>query len=360
MKIRPSKQVEAYSWFQGRHRLDLSPPYQRRGGLWSPQAKAFLIDSMINGFDVPKIYVAELALLPANLRTPNMARAVIDGRQRFEAMFEWFMGELPLNDDFILTEDPEVRAAGYNSRELAARYPELAGRVENFSLSVMEVWTDSQDEINQLFIRLNQSQPLTGAETRNAMAGEAPQVLRRLVQHQFFEDRIRFNVKRGGDLNTAAKLLLVEFVGSLVDVKKRRLDSFVKEIAKEGELAEAPVEALRLAEDAVERVLDAMSLVFQSRDPLLNTQGQTPVYYWLVRNVGADPNLRDFLDHFEWERQANRRLVAERGTTGDVDVELLQYDQFNRSVNDQHSLRGRYEILMTRWKRWRSLQPRLS
>jgi hypothetical protein len=304
---------------------------------------------MLNGFDIPKIYVAELALLPEELRTSGKARAVIDGRQRFETLFEWFSGRLRLNDDFVLFEDPSVRAEGLNSRDLALKHPALASRVEQFQLSVMEVSTDSQDEINQLFIRLNQSKPLTGAETRNAMAGAAPEVLRRLARHEFFESRIRFSVQRGGDLNTAAKLLLVEFVGNLVDVKKRRLDTFVKEIAREGALAEASVDALELSEVAVSRVLDAMSEVFHERDSLLSTQGQIPVYYWLIREVGPHARLREFLLAFDRSREENRRLVAEVGATGGVDVELLQYDQFNRSVNDQHSLRGRYEILRRRF-----------
>src|SRR4051794_1215835 len=117
IRIRPSKRSEAYMWYKDRDRLDLSPPYQRRGNLWSPYAKAFLVDSMLNGFDIPKIYVAELALLPDGLRTPGKARAVIDGRQRFEALFEWFGGTLKLNDDFVLAEDPAVRVSGMTSRE---------------------------------------------------------------------------------------------------------------------------------------------------------------------------------------------------------------------------------------------------
>jgi hypothetical protein len=77
----------------------------------------------------------------------------------------------------------------------------------------------------------------------------------------------------------------------------------------------------------------------------VRTEGQVPVYYWLVRNVGYHSDLRAFIEGFEKTRQENRRLVAELGTSGPVDIELLRYDQFNRSVNDRLSLIGRYEIL---------------
>jgi hypothetical protein len=341
----------AYDWYRRREHLELNPPYQRRGGLWSKHTKAFLIDSMVNRFDVPKFYVADLSLLPGTLFNEEKTHAVIDGKQRFETLFEWFSGALTLNSDFVYLEDPLVPAAGLDSHALRAEHPELAARVERFPIAVMNVITDDQDLIDQLFIRLNQSQPLTGAETRNAMEGEAPGIIRELTEHRFFADRIRFSVKRGGDLNTAAKILLVEFTGGLVDVKRRPLDAFVKDIAAEAERASGSPSGLKRAAKRAKRVFDDMARVFYSRDPLLSTQGQVPVYYWLVRDLGARENLRVFISEFEAERESNRRLVAELGTTGPIDVELLQYDQFNRSVNDQHSLLGRYEILRRRYGR---------
>lgn len=349
ISISPSEVTHAYDWYKRRHQIDLEPPYQRRGGLWSRYAKGYLIDSMVNGFDVPKLYVADLALLPDTLRSKSCTHAVIDGKQRLETLFEWFSGDLHLNGDFVYLEDHSVAAAGLNSRELSANYPEIAARVELFRLAVMNVAADNQEQINQLFIRLNRSQPLTGAETRNAMEGAVPDVLRRLASHRFFTDRVRFSVKRGADLNTAAKILLLEFTGEFVDVKKRRLDVFVKTIADEAALAGAEPADLAEAAKGVEEVFDDLANVFVTNDALLATQGQIPVYYWLVREVGAAHDLRAFIADFELQRELNRQTVAEQGTSGAIDLELLQYDQFNRSVNDQHSLRGRYEILKRRF-----------
>jgi hypothetical protein len=144
----------------------------------------------------------------------------------------------------------------------------------------------------------------------------------------------------------------LEFTGEVVDVKRARLDAFVKELAQEGVRADAVPDALQQAEARVARVFDDMAQVFQPRDRLLATQGQVPVYYWLVRDVGPSDRLRDFITDFEWRREANRKIIAEMGTQGPmIDLELLRYDQFNRSVNDQHSLRGRYEILSSRYDR---------
>ena len=42
-------------WNNRRSNIDMTPPYQRRGKLWSETDKAYLIDSIINGYDIPKI-----------------------------------------------------------------------------------------------------------------------------------------------------------------------------------------------------------------------------------------------------------------------------------------------------------------
>src|SRR5438552_1669084 len=112
IRIELSSFTEAYEWFRQRRGLDLEPPYQRRGGLRDKNAKAFLIDSMLNGFDVPKFYVADLALLPQDLRSSGKTHAVIDGKQRFETLFDWFSGSLLLNRDFVLFEDPALELGG--------------------------------------------------------------------------------------------------------------------------------------------------------------------------------------------------------------------------------------------------------
>ena len=58
-KITPFE-IKTLSWWHNRRNtIDMNPPYQRRGGLWSQTDKAYLIDSILNGYDIPKIYVAD-------------------------------------------------------------------------------------------------------------------------------------------------------------------------------------------------------------------------------------------------------------------------------------------------------------
>ena len=88
-------------WFDQQDNIDLEPPYQRRAHLWSLSDKQFLIDSILNGYDIPKLYIADFGFGAVQLRTrPQRQYAVIDGKQRLGAIFEFFQGKLPLAPNF--------------------------------------------------------------------------------------------------------------------------------------------------------------------------------------------------------------------------------------------------------------------
>src|SRR5437016_1800533 len=96
-------------WYARRSKIDMSPPYQRHGRLWSATDKAYLIDSILNGFDVPKIYVADFTWGDSKLNKKRLPYAIIDGKQRFEAIFEFYDGLITLNDDFVYREDRSLK-----------------------------------------------------------------------------------------------------------------------------------------------------------------------------------------------------------------------------------------------------------
>ena len=165
--------------------LIMNPPYQRRGQLWSERDKAFLIDSILNGYDVPKIYIADFSFGRIHLNLANRQYAVIDGKQRLGAIFDFFQNRLRLSEDFEWAVNPGIRLAGLTYNDLIQNHPKAASRFANFNLSVMRVITDDEAKINELFVRLNRSKPLTGAEIRNAMGGVVPTLIRECVRTRF-------------------------------------------------------------------------------------------------------------------------------------------------------------------------------
>jgi hypothetical protein len=333
-------------WFDKKDDIELDPPYQRRANLWSITDRQFLIDSILNGYDVPKLYIADFTFGPTTLKSGRKQYAVIDGKQRFGAIFDFFDNKLSLAPTFEWTSDHSARLGGLLYSDLVRNHPKAASRFTNFNLSVMRVITDDEAKINELFVRLNRSKPLTGAEIRNAMGGVVPELIRTIAEHVFFQTNTRFATTRRQDLNAAAKLLLIEFRGQPVGTQKPNIDRFVRE----GTDAEAKPSEFERASQRVARVLDRMSEIFGQRDSLLRSAGPLPVYYWFIRECppSIDPIVRSFLLAFERARKRNKQLASEGARL--VDPELVLYEKFDRSTDNQGSIEGRVEILTRRLK----------
>lgn len=368
------KEIEPRSlkeWWFEEHSIDFKPVYQRRGSIWGLQAQQNLIDTVLNGFDIPKVYLADFTRSERSLDTAGLPYAVIDGKQRLQTLFAFFSGNLTLSKNFVLFDQPTLELAGLDYGELSLKHPSIAERFTTFRLTVMGVVTNDEKNINELFLRLNASSPLTGAEKRNAMLGEVPALIRRLVAHKFFKEKVSFSTLRGQDLNSAAKLLLLEHAGGPFDTKKTQLDRLVTEPnwvldhrggADRDRLDRAIggfVEAVQETEnvdvahsaDLVEVSLNRIAPIFRKRDPLLSAQAQLPIIYLLASRIPDERLhlLKPFLSNFNRERERNRKL-----SIADVqrDQELVQFELMNRSSNDQKSIDGRFKILLRRFEHY--------
>jgi hypothetical protein len=351
LKISPHKTFTLSWWYMNRDMIDFNPPYQRRGRLWSVNDKAFLIDSILNGFDVPKLYFADFQYGASALNTSRQPYAIIDGKQRLEAVFDFFENKIVLADNFKHRGNPSLKLAGFSLKDLKSSFPRIAQEFENYSFDIMSVFADDEKDIHEIFVRLNRSKPLTGAEVRNAMAGPVPELVRTLSTHDFFNENIRFSVQRGSDLNTAAKLLAFEFAETPVATKKSVLDDFATNKNYE--------DKLELAIRRVIDTLDACTDVFIPRDPLLSSSGIVPVYYWFIRNadISLRPFTRRFLVWFEDVRAHNRDQQRAGADPSNESQELSRFDTLNRSTNDLLSHTGRIEILEHFFNKWLLERP---
>lgn len=348
LRIAPHSAKTLAWWSSHRSDIDFDPPYQRRGRLWSTNDKAFLIDSIINGFDIPKLYLADFQLGESDLNSSRLPYAIIDGKQRLEAVFDFFDNKFGLSKDFVFRRDETLKVSGLTLRDLRNSYPTVADEFINGSLDIVSVFTDSEEIINEIFVRLNKSKPLTGAEIRNAVLGPVPELVRTLANHDFFKDIIRFSVTRGADLNAAAKLLLFEYIGRPVSTKKKDLDVFADNEELESDKLEL---SIRRALD----VLSDMTQVFAPKDHLLGSAGILPTYYWFVRSLPT-PDIykaREFLVRFEERRKQNREM-QKNGNSSALSSSLSRFDTLNRSTNDEISQKERVTILLREFEDWKN------
>ena len=84
----------------------------------------------------------------------------------------------------------------------------------------------------------------------------------------------------------------------------------------------------------------------------LRSAGVFPVYYWFVRenDTKQDQYVREFLNAFEKARKANRKEASDPAGAAKADSELLTFDRFNRSTDDERSHMEWYRILAKRFR----------
>lgn len=149
-------------------RIDLDPSFQRRNA-WLDNRKSKLIESIILGFPIPQIVLAEKPNAKGNF-------FVLDGKQRLLALRQFSVDRNDARDDEfsplkltgleVLTELNQLSLA-----DLEAQHPDLVPTIENHSIRtvVLSSWS-SERMLLSLFLRLNTgSVPLSPQELRQAL-----------------------------------------------------------------------------------------------------------------------------------------------------------------------------------------------
>ena len=332
--------ASAWSIYRMQAKIEMEPVYQRQGDIWNREKRQMLIDTMINGLDVPKLYLHKFST-PRASDEEAREYAMIDGKQRVNAIFDFVENRLPLHDDFVYLTDEAVELGGLTYADLATRYPEIKADFDSYNLQVVTIEANDLEVIEDLFSRLNEAMPLNAAEKRNARPGPLPGLVRRIAGHRFFMEKLPFGNTRYRHYDIAAKALLMASHPSVPDTKKLHLDGFFENHAN------SMVGEVEAYGDRAERTLEALASVFDDRDSLLRSVGMISLYFLLFARA-ADLGKLDLLQrgdfsNFEATRQENRR-IAEADITG-ANYHLLEFDRYTQSPNDGVALRYRLAVM---------------
>lgn len=130
---------ELYDSYQ-RGETVLSPKFQRRA-VWEYKAKSYLIDSILRGFPVPRIFIREKTAL-----TFKTSREIIDGQQRLKTVFDF------IQDGFKISKVHNDEFGGLTFNEL----PDLVRKdFLNYTISAIILMDLTDDEVFNIFARLN-------------------------------------------------------------------------------------------------------------------------------------------------------------------------------------------------------------
>jgi hypothetical protein len=337
--------------YSEREEIELDPEYQRISGIWTREKRQLLIDSLVNGFDVPKLYFHEF--VPHKQKGNKKYRyAIVDGKQRLQTIWDFISGDLPLAEDFKYLRDDSVKAGGLDYPSLSKKYPHIKARFDGTPIDIVTIRTDDIELIEDMFSRMNEAVPLNAPEKRGALGGPMPAAIRKVASHTFLSKHIPFPDARYRHRDLAAKFLYIEFSDTIPNTKKSYLDDFVKDFRKwhkESDKRAAPT-AISVLVGKVEKALATMNSVFVISDTLLRQVGMITLYYHLYRQVvhrKVGQVDREMLVRFERDREKNRELVEATGEADKrVDTALLEFDKHSQTPNDAYAIRIRLRILL--------------
>lgn len=326
-------------WYEEKKEIDFNPIYQRDSqNLWNLEMKQSLIDSIINGFDLPKFYF-HLVENNSKLNLTKKKYAIIDGKQRLTCIFDFIEGKFALNKEFIYFKDQQYNLREYKYNDILREYPQIAYKLQEYLLDVMYVVTDEQDKIEMFFSRLNSGKALNNSEKRNAIIGYLNTRINEIVRnHIFFRNKLRFKDTRGAYKDVLAKLILIELNRGFVNMDKKTLDALYENYREENT-------HINIVISEIISHLDVISKVFIDKDPLLNARASIPVYYWFLKNLN--------IYNADEVRAILLELEQERKTSITSNIEIIQYNKFQQKGTDKKlSMEYRFEFLIKWYNRF--------
>ena len=145
---------DLYNWHKT-HELFLQPKFQRRK-VWKPIARSYLIDTIVRGLPMPKIYF-RVQVDPQSIKS---VREIVDGQQRLDAIFSY------IDNKFAVSRTHDSIAAG---KKFSALAPHVQSAILSYDLSSDLLIGADDAQVLQIFARINSySVTLNAQEKRNA------------------------------------------------------------------------------------------------------------------------------------------------------------------------------------------------
>ena len=312
-----------------KNRIDTNPDFQRPA-VWSLGQKQLLVDTILRDYDIPKLYWRKISKSPEKYE-------VVDGQQRLRTIFEFHSG------GFNLAKDADDIDGVVVSKMHYADLPEdLRLQFDNYPLDVIVLSDTSEDEVREMFLRLQNGTTLKAQEKRNAMPGKMRTFIKDLAKHPFFS-RVGFADTRFTYDLVAAQMTAIELNGGPCHVRNSNLNAMYE--------AQLDFDAAGTKARKIRRVLEYLAQVFTEKTPELERYSVISLYALVSHCLeqyamqGRQDALRNWFLQFEGSRAAQEDLPADK-----ADRELLAYkERTSHSTDAEDSIEWRHEFLLRKF-----------
>lgn len=327
MSKRPLPISTICSW---ENRIDPTPDYQRPPA-WTQKQKQLLIDSILREYDIPKMYWRAVN------REDGIKYEVIDGQQRLRTIWEFRKGEFALMRDADPVNGTLVSGQKYEDLDLDISmifdaYPVDVAIVDE------AIQNDEEDEVRDMFLRLQNGTTLKAQEKRNAMPGQMRDFVKDIAKHPFFKN-CKFSNSRFTYDHIAAQITCLEISGQPTGVRDSDLNRMYAE--------NRAFDTSCLTAKKIRRVLDYLLRAFPDKTPELERYNVVALYCLVSALIekyvhyNTEQALADWFIRFETDRRNQDSLPEE-----ERDSQLIEYKRLTSySTDGGESIRGRLEYM---------------
>ena len=204
----------------------------QRGYVWDLKRKSLLIESMIIGYPIPAFYAK---------RDESKVFDMLDGKQRSEAICGF------LNGEYALTGVAEE----YEGKYFNDLPEEVQDDIISYSLTVYYFEDITDEEVNEMFYRLNNGKPLTAIELTRVKTKSFDKI-KKLAAHPIFTDALKESqINRYTNEDIIIKALI------MLNVDKPSLkNDFIRPWVTETEITEEMAERVSAALECIQLTHD--------------------------------------------------------------------------------------------------------
>lgn len=311
----------------------------QRGLTWENKRKSLLIHSMIMGYPIPPFYSAKA----------KDGYDMLDGKQRCHAISEFMNGEYKLTEiPTVVTENgEEVDISHLGFEELTE---ELQDAIKDYSLTIYYFEDITQEEITEMFARLNNGKPLTAIELTRVKA-KSMEKIKDIASHEIFEESMS-KKQIGGFKNED---IVIKSWIALYNENKSFETKYVRPIVESMEITEEQAKEMK---QAYERISEVHYIITQNGDSSLSKKIGKRIYTMThlislmpiaVESMKNGIDVEDFslfVEYFFGEEDKttisddyNSRISAGANKRENVEGRLLEikkaYDEFINTMPKQ-------------------------
>lgn len=157
----------------------------QRGYIWDTKRKSLLIHSMLTGYPIPPLYTVKND-------DSNDIYDMIDGQQRTRTITDFINGEFALEgvpEVEVENEDGTTDMVDINTLHFDEMEPALQDELSGCPLLIYYFENVSDDEVAEMFFRLNNGKALSAIELTRVKA-KSMKVINEIGQHDIFKSAL--------------------------------------------------------------------------------------------------------------------------------------------------------------------------